>query len=253
VNYTYSISWTGNTGLQKRLVHAPDGSITVRSDQGEYEKLNQDLAIIPHLFKANAVWDLPSVPSSFGRVGAALLNDWQLSGVLSAGSGTPYDLSYTYQNNGSDKNLIGSPDYRPRIRYVSDPGQGCSSDQYAQFDMNSVTGPQPGSLGLESGRNLLRNCSDHTVDAAVVRNIKVGGARQLQFRLDVFNVFNAAIINARQTQIQYVSPTDLTIRNNQFPNGTLDASRLKPKDAGFGAATGAQNMRNLQLQIRFQF
>jgi hypothetical protein len=253
VNYTYSISWTGNTGLQKRLVHAPDGSITVRSDQAEYEKLNQDLAIIPHLFKANAVWDLPSVPSSFGRVGAALLNDWQLSGVLTAGSGTPYDLSYTYQNNGSDKNLIGSPDYRPRIRYVSDPGAGCSSDQYAQFDMNSVTGPQPGSLGLESGRNLLRNCSDHTVDAAVVRNIKVGGARQLQFRLDVFNVFNSAIINARQTQIQYVSPTDLTIRNNQFPNGTLDASRLKPKDTGFGAATGAQNMRNLQLQIRFQF
>ena len=119
--------------------------------------------------------------------------------------------------------------------------------------MNSVTGPGYNSTGLESGRNLLRGCTVKLVDSAVVRNIKVGGARQLQFRLDVFNLFNTTIINARQTQIQYNSPTDLTIRNNQFPNGQLAPDRLKPNNAGFGAATGAQNMRNLQLQIRFQF
>jgi len=28
---------------------------------------------------------------------------------------------------------------------------------------------------------------------------------------------------------------------------------LQPKNAGFGAATGAQPMRNMQLQIRFGF
>ena len=75
-----------------------------------------------------------------------------------------------------------------------------------------------------------------------------------------------SIINARQTQIQYNSPTDLTIRNpavrlriGEYDAGTgckrarAESARLAPKDAGFGAATGAQNMRNLQLQIRFQF
>jgi hypothetical protein len=36
-------------------------------------------------------------------------------------------------------------------------------------------------------------------------------------------------------------------------DGTLNPARLRPADAGFGAATGAQNMRNLQLQVRFQF
>ena len=77
-----------------------------------------------------------------------------------------------------------------------------------------------------------------------MRNIKAGGARQLQFRLDVFNAFNAVVINARQTQIQYNSPTDLTIRNSQFlADGSVDPARLKPNNAGFGAATGAQNMR----------
>ena len=127
-----------------------------------------------------------------------------------------------------------------------------------------MTGPSYNSIGLESGRNIMRGCADHTTDLAIVRNIKVGGARQLQFRLDMFNAFNVTVINARQTQIQFNSPTDLTIRNPQFvaargirrwrrAAGPLNSARLQPNDAGFGAATGAQNMRNLQLQIRFQF
>ena len=125
-NYTYSISWTGNTGLQKRLLHAPDGTISIRADQAAYEALNNNLAIIPHVFKANAIWDLPHVPQSFGNIAEAILNDWQLSGVLTAQSGNPYDLSFSYNANGSSKNLTGSPDYGARILYVGDPGSGCS-------------------------------------------------------------------------------------------------------------------------------
>ena len=42
--------------------------------------------------------------------------------------------------------------------------------------------------------------------------------------------------------------------NNQYnADGSLNQSRLKPNNAGFGAATNAQALRNLQLQIRFQF
>jgi hypothetical protein len=253
-NYTYSISWKGNTGLTKRLVHAPDGSISLRDDQAKYEKMFENLAIIPHLFKANAIWETPKAPQSFGRVGAAILNDWQVSGVFTARSGDPYDLTYTYQNNGSAKNLTGSQDYNARIVYLGDAGSGCSSNQYAQFNANAVTGPGYFSDGLESGRNILRNCADKQTDLAIVRNIKVGGARQLQFRMDVFNAFNVVQINARQTQLQLVDPTGKALRNSQFlADGSVDPARLKPNNAGFGAATGAQNMRNLQIAVRFQF
>ena len=87
-----------------------------------------------------------------------------------------------------------------------------------------------------------------------MREIRVRGARRLQLRLDVFNAFNTAVINARQTQIQYISPTDLTIRNSQTrADGSIDPARLTPRTAGFGAATGAQTMRNVQVQIRFAF
>ena len=92
------------------------------------------------------------------------------------------------------------------------------------------------------------------MDLSLARNIRVGGARQLQFRLDAFNSFNVVVINNRNTTVQYRSPTDLTVMNSQYlPDGTVDPNPLQPRNAGFGAATGAQTMRNPQIQIRFQF
>jgi hypothetical protein len=183
-----------------------------------------------------------------------VLNDWQLSAILEAGSGSPYDLSFNYQNNGSSVNLTGSPDYGARILYVGDPGSGCSSDQYAQFNTASVVGPSYNSTGLESGRNRLHGCPDHTVDLALARNIRLGGGRQVQLRLDAFNAFNVVVYSGRQGQIQYVSPTNQTLRNSQtLADGSLDPDRLTPRTAGFGAVTGAQGMRSIQLTARFSF
>jgi hypothetical protein len=272
-NYTLGLSLKGNTGLLLRLQHAPDGTISIREDQAAYEKLNENLALQRHVIKSYAVWDLPNAPARFGLLGRYLLNDWQISGVLTAGSANQplapqtnnqtngrYDLTYTYQNNGQNVNLTGSPDYSgpdgraARIVYVGDPGSGCSSNQYAQFNTAAVTGPQYGSVGLESGRNILGGCPDHTVDLAIARNIRFGGNRTLQFRLDIFNAFNTVVINDRERNIIYRSPTDLTIVNSQYlPDGSLDPARLTPRTAGFGGATGAQPMRNLQLQIRLGF
>jgi len=267
LNYTLGLSLTGNTGLQKRLEHAPDGTISLRADQAQYEELFKDLAMQRHVIKANAVWDMPDFSSSGVGAGkralAWVLNDWQLSGVLTAGSANNngndqpngrYDITYSYQNNGASVNLTGSPDYGARIVYVGDPGSGCSDDQYRQFNTAAVTGPQYGSVGLESGRNLLGGCADKTIDLSLARNIRLGGGRQLQFRLDVFNAFNVVVINNRQRNVNFRSPTDLTILNSQtLPDGSLDPARLTPRTAGFGAATGAQNMRNMQAMIRFQF
>jgi len=257
VNYTLSLSLTGNTGLQQRLQHNPDGTFSVRADQAEYEKLNQDLNLQRHIVKANAVWDLPDLHANGDggkRVAAVILNDWQLSGILTAGSGVPYDITYTYQSNGANVNITGSPDYAGKIVYVGDPGSGCSDNQYGQFNTSAVAGPTYGSVGLESGRNILRGCPDKTVDLAIARNVKVGGGRELQFRLDAFNAFNVAVINARNSVVQYRSPTDQTVLNSEYlADGTLDLTRLTPRNAGFGAATGAQTMRNLQVTLRFQF
>ena len=261
--------------MQLRLQHAADGTISVRSDQAAYERLNENLALQRHVVKAFALWNIPNAPAKVGQVARAILSDWQLSSVLTAGSAYQpgaiqangaaqtnptntangrYDINYTYQNNGTNTNLTGSPDYAAKIVYVGDPGSGCSSNQYRQFNTVAIAGPTYGSVGLESGRFVLGGCPDHTVDLAIARNIRLGGNRNLQFRLDVFNVFNVVIYNDRNNTVIYRSPTDQTVVNSQYlPDGTLDPNRLTPRNAGFGAATNAQPLRNMQLQIRFGF
>jgi hypothetical protein len=101
---------------------------------------------------------------------------------------------------------------------------------------------------------VLIGCADHTVDLAIARNIRLGGGRQVQLRLDAFNAFNTVVYTGRQGQIQYNSPTDLFIRNNEFnADGTVSSSHTKPNTAGFGAVNGANTARNLQLTARFSF
>ena len=165
-----------------------------------------------------------------------------------------YDLNYNYKHNGSNQNLTGSPDFGARIVYVGDPGSGCSSNQYNQFNVNSVTGPTYNSAEMESGRNILRGCADHRVDMWLSRDIRMGGNRRFEFRLDVFNLFDTVISTGSNNTINYVSPTDLTIRNSQtLADGSNDPARLVPRNAGFGAATNAMALRSMQLQFGSRF
>ena len=123
------------------------------------------------------------------------------------------------------------------------------------FDPSAYQGPTYGSIGNESGNNTLLGCWDKTVDLSISRNIAMGGHRQLQFRLDIFNVFNTVVFNARQNVIQYTSPAaNTTVTNPQYnADGSLNTARLTPANAGAGAATGAQAMRSMQAQLRFYF
>ena len=151
-------------------------------------------------------------------------------------------------------NLTGSPDYAARIVYLSDPGSGCSSDQYAQFNRNAVAGPDYFSDGLESGRNQLRGCMQRDIDLSLARNIRLGGSRTLQLRVDAFNAFNIVNFNGRQTTLQMNNPTQKRVVNSQFnEDGSLNESRRNPRNAGFGAVTSAANMRTIRLTMRFSF
>ena len=184
----------------------------------------------------------------------AIVNDWQVSGIWTGGSGAPYDISYQYQNGGSNVNLTGSPNYAARIRIVGDPDSGCSDNQYTQFNVAAFAGPVSGSDGLESGRNYMGGCPENNLDLAIARTIRLGGSKEFQVRVDLFNALNTVVYTGRVTQLQLNSPTDPTVRNAQYnADGTLNPSRLIPRDAGFGAATGSQALRSVQLQLRFAF
>jgi hypothetical protein len=254
--YTYGISLTGNTGLIYRYTHNSDGTISVRSDQAQYEALNNTLDRRPHFLKVNSTWE----PAGFKNMGSfvhQLTKDWQLSGILTAASGTAYSLGYSYNSNGSNVNLTGSPDYGGRVVLGANLGSGCSNDPFNQFKASAVTGPTYGSVGLESGRNYLRGCFIDNVDNSVVRRFrfwKFQEARRFEFRADIFNTLNAVILNGRNSTATFNNPTAMALQNSQYnADGTIASGRQLPKNAGFGAANSAMGMRSIQLEVRVAF
>jgi hypothetical protein len=91
-------------------------------------------------------------------------------------------------------------------------------------------------------------------DLAIARLFKLGGARTAQIRIEMCNAFNVVVYNARQTQLQLVSPSNQTVLNSQFTaDGSVDSNRLKTTSAGFGAVTGALPLRTIQAQLRLSF
>jgi hypothetical protein len=239
-----------------RLQHGPDGSFSYRADQAEADALFQTDPVF-HTMKANFVWDLPDLHASGSALRAIglLVNDWQLSGIWTASTAAPYTIGFAYQSGGSNVNLTGSPDYAARVRVVSDPGSGCSDDVYSQFNTAAFQGPLVGSVGLESGNNYVKGCFQSVLDLSIARNIRLSAGRMIQLRVEMFNAPNAAIITGRNTTMNLASPNDpVTITNLPFDaNGNLIESRSRPRNAGFGVATGYLSPRTVQAQIRFQF
>jgi hypothetical protein len=242
---------------QPRYQHNPDGSFSFRADQAEAEKLFTNAQPVRHYLKGSFVWDLPDLAMGSGprRTIGWIVNDWQLAGVWTASSGQDYRIAYTYQNGGANVNLTGSPDYAARVRIVGDPGNGCSSDPLRQFNANAFQGPVPPSDGLESGSGYLKGCFQSAFDLSVARIFRLGGGRTLQFRADVFNSLNQAIITGRNTTMALTNPNDpVTITNLPFDaSGNVIAARARPNGAGFGVANLYQTPRTVQVHIRFGF
>lgn len=254
-NDTMGLSEKANT--TPRLEHNPDGTFFIREDQAVADELLGASDPQAHIMKANFVWDLPDIAGKHGvrRTIAWLANDWQLSGIWTGATGAPYTVGFSYQSGGSNVNLTGSPDYGARIRIPGDPGEGCRSDPFRQFNTAAFLGPLVGSVGLESGNDYLRGCFMSVLDLAIARTIRLGGGREVQLRVDMFNAPNSAIIAGRNTTMNLTSPND-PVRATNLPfddAGNLITARSLPRGAGFGVANNYQAPRSVQAQIRFSF
>jgi len=184
-----------------------------------------------------------------------VVNDWQLSGVWTGTSAAPYTVNFSYSGI-TNVNLTGSPDYGARIALTgTDPGSGCSSDPYRQFNTAAFAGPAVKSVGLESGANTVKGCFRSAFDLSLARVVRVGGGRTVQLRVDVFNAPNQAIVSGRNASMSIASLSTPTVATNlpYDDTGTLIANRSLPKNAGFGVANAYQDPRTVQFQVRFAF
>jgi hypothetical protein len=144
-----------------------------------------------HRFVANVSWQAHVVPSAPSAV-RAIFDAWQLNAIASLNSGTPFTVSdsanVALQANSPP--ISGFPASRPNL--VGDPNAGphtvdawLSRDAFQRLNVQT----QAGQFG-SAGRNIARGPGYQNVDVSFVRDFPLSGDVRLQFRAEIFNVFN---------------------------------------------------------------
>ncbi len=195
----------------------------------------------PHTLTLHYSYRVPRPPASTPDVLKAMLEGWQFSGVTSMLSGAQGGFGYIYSNvptgagalsgNGS----IGGGANRPRI--ICDPYLPRSERTFdRQFRTECIAAPDdPYNFGSARGDEF-RGPGFVNWDMSAFKHIPLGGSRQLQLRVELYNAFNTKQWTAVNTTAEFDYKTGV---------------QTSPV---FGALTGATNSaRRIQLGARFMF
>ena len=145
-----------------------------------------------HVFSGDVVYDLPyGRGQRFGNRGgfaAAVLGNWTASSITSARTGLPVNVTL---DRSSSSVLTGyttnqRPDLVPGVSLAPLGGQGI------HHWINRAAFTTPAGLYGDAPRNLLRAPGLWQADMALARHIPLKEELQLQFRAELFNVFNRA-------------------------------------------------------------
>jgi len=169
----------------------------------------------------SAIYELP-----FGKGSATwtrrLLGNWEVSGVYSAGSGTPFsvrkNVDYAGVGAGSGNqfwNLVGDPHLEPTA----------FTDSSVWFNKDAFKQPAAGAFGVQP-RNLLRNPGSWSYDMGIRKNFPIVEQQLLQLRFEIFNAFN-------------------------HPN--WGGASADPTSGSFGLVTSKGGSRQLQLALKYIF
>jgi hypothetical protein len=145
-----------------------------------------------HMFKSGWIWELPFgankrwAQEGFGK---ALLGGWQLNGIFSAYSGTPF----TVTSNGTSLNAPGNTQVAdqvlPVVKKLGDIGRNVPF--YDPLAFRPVTEVRFGN----SGRNSLRGPGFGSLDAGLFRKFQISEDVDIEFRADARNLTNTPHFN----------------------------------------------------------
>jgi hypothetical protein len=166
-----------------------------------------------HVVNLSTVYQVPGADA--GVLGL-LTSDWQVSAIVTGRSGTHFSAT-----TGVDNALTGQGGQRPNK--VSDDVYVKQGSRW--LNAAAFRAPAAGTYGdLEN--NSLVGPGRFNVDLGVTRSFRVGGERQVQFRMEAFNVLN---------RVHLSNPVSALNNNN------------------FGVITSAGDPRIIQLALKYTF
>ena len=174
-----------------------------------------------HVVIFNTIYEIPFLKGSSGWT-RRLLGNWAVSGVFQAQSGTPFsvrkNVDYAGVGAGSGNqfwNLVGNPN----IETTS------FTDSAVWFNKAAFAQPAAGTFGVQR-RNSLRNPGFWNNDIGLRKNFPTVESQVLQFRWEIFNVFN-------------------------HPN--WNGANSDPTSGSFGLVTSKSGSRVMQLALKYIF
>jgi len=180
---------------------------------------------------------------SFGRANW-VLGGWNTSGVLTFASGLPTSIYCCGRGNDQFGNFFQD---RLRANVSGNPNSGFSQSVLQWFNPSVFSTPVPGTYG-NSGRNIIRVPGQHQGDISFVKETPIGERQNVEFRLEIFNVFSSTHTGGIFPNNRIISsPTNCT----PGPSGNCAFGSLVPLN-GLGALN-LWNPRVLQMALVYSF
>ncbi len=218
VSYTYSKCTDIGSGS-----YLVDGGTTLSNPFDPNSDIGPCTYDIRHNLVVNGLYTLP-----FHRNQA--VEGWQVSTIVTAHSGNPYNIT-----TGIATQTFRGSAARPNLVPGCDPEAGQTVDHW--FNPSCFTLPPVGFLG-NLPRNYLTGPGLFEVDASVLKTTRISGDRSVQFRAEVFNLFNRA---------NFGLPN-----GNVFTAGAVAGTGVVNPTAG-QITTTRTSSRQVQLGVKFIF
>jgi Carboxypeptidase regulatory-like domain/TonB-dependent Receptor Plug Domain len=223
VGYTYSHTndvLNGNNGS--------GGDLYTISNPYEGWKYDYGPSMFDHqnIFFTNFVYQVPLLKHSDNKLMKTMLGGWEVSGIVTAETGAPLNISVGGQNVAS---IV--PNAANRPNQTGSPNNPHTVQEW--FDTSIYSTPAPGTWG-DTPPSSVRGPGRQNWNISFFKNFMINPERgtNLQFRAEFFNIWN--------------HPQWVGDEQQGGINTNLSSS-------GFGQITSAYDPRTIQLALKFYF
>jgi hypothetical protein len=206
-----------------------------------------------HLGSFYYAYDLPKIGKNLmhSKVVGLVTDGWNLSGITAYSSGSPFTPGFGTTNN---LDSTGTPSTGARIDVVGGPYKDVPAGSpglphgLMYFNPRAFSVPAIGSVG-NAGVNIMYGPGFINHDLTVARKIPLGESRELQLKVEAFNVLNHVQFTGVNAGFNFAP---CTVGSTSDCIAT-PAGGYRNTNANIGALTGERGPRILSLEMRFQF